>query len=69
MSTKVQTTTSSRNSGKHLVSSRAFKCSKCDDGEVEVITKETKDYVSMEVKKCSVCKHQWGLKQILSHGS
>jgi hypothetical protein len=40
-----------------------YDCKQCESGIVIVETKETKSDVSIDVKKCSKCKHQYGLKE------
>lgn len=48
---------------------RYYNCSKCGgEKTVEVITKETKQSMSVQINKCTKCKHQWGIKHLLNNG-
>lgn len=44
----------------------AYKCSSCSIGVVEVIQKDTKQHSTIDVKKCTNCKHQYGIKGVMS---
>ncbi len=43
---------------------RLFKCGKCVDGQIVYTSKEDKDFVTVEVKKCNCCKFAYGMRQI-----
>lgn len=44
----------------------AYKCGSCSIGVVEVIQKDTKQHSTIDVKKCTNCKHQYGIKGVMS---
>lgn len=43
---------------------KKFKCSNCNDGIVEQKVTLKKDFVEVEIKKCSKCKFQYGIKGV-----
>ena len=44
----------------------AYKCGSCSIGVVEVIQEDTKQHSTIDVKKCTNCKHQYGIKGVMS---
>lgn len=45
-------------------STQHFVCGKCDKGIIDYIVGENGEQVTVEIKKCTVCKHQYGIKEI-----
>ena len=41
-----------------------YRCDKCDDGAVDVVTKEVKGTISIDVGSCNKCKASYGVKSV-----
>lgn len=41
-----------------------YYCKKCNDGLVKLIVKSSKHTETVAVKKCTVCKYQYGIKEL-----
>ena len=40
-----------------------YDCKKCQKGTIILQTKETKNDVSIDIKKCTCCKYKYGFKE------